>query len=174
MLKALTYSSPALATLHEDYAKKHRVDERAPYLARATTTIEAPVATVWNRLCDVRSWAENLEPGVRDIDVPDGVVTDAWFWRRAGGIRMSARFAVVEPRRELAWTGRALGLRVVHRFTLEAVTGTRTTVEAEESMAGSPMAVLFSQAKLQALVEGSLGTLRAACEETHPGSRHRA
>jgi polyketide cyclase/dehydrase/lipid transport protein len=160
----LTYFGPSLAELHADYAKLGRIDERAPIAAREETTVDASAAVVWQKLSDVRAWASNLEPGVRRISVPDGVRVDARFSRTAGGARMRARFAVVDVERELAWTGSAFGIKVAHRFTLEPLSGTRTRIVVEESMAGPPLAALFNTGKLGALLRDSLRTLKAAAE----------
>ncbi len=83
------------------------------------------------------------------------------------GATMKARFAVVEPDRELAWTGEAFGAKVVHRYTLEAAPGGGTRVMVEESMA-SPLLPLFfyTSGKLQGLLEECLATLKAAVEAT--------
>ena len=166
MTRSLTYFGPSLAQLHGDYAKKSRIDERAPIAAHEETTVHAPAGVVWQKLSDVPAWATNLEPGVRKINVPSGVRVDARFSRTAGGARMRSRFAVVNPERELAWTGSAFGMKVVHRFTLEPLSTTSTRVVVEESMAGPPLAALFSTGKLRALLRGSLGTLKAAAEAT--------
>jgi hypothetical protein len=163
MTSALTYRGPAVAVLHEEYAKRHRVDRDAPARAEADVVIDATVPTVWAKLTDLNAWATNLERGVRGIRIPHGVTVDEEFQRSAKGARMRARFAVVDPQRELAWTGTSLGVRVVHRFTLEPVEGTRTRVVAEKSMAGW-LAALFASEKLAGLLRQSLDTLKQACE----------
>lgn len=38
----LFYTGPSLDTLHEEYAKKSRIDERAPLISVASITIDAP------------------------------------------------------------------------------------------------------------------------------------
>jgi hypothetical protein len=150
--------------LHERYAKEHRIDDAAPVQARADVTIDAPPTLVWERLVDVAAWPTNLEAGVHNITVPDGVNIDAEFRRTIKGARLRARFAVVDPARELGWTGRSLGIKVVHRYTLEAVSEIRTRVVVEESMAGPPMIALISSAKLETQLRQSLARLRSVSE----------
>jgi hypothetical protein len=164
MWTSLTYAGPSLATLHAEYAKEHRIDDRAPLSGREVIEVEAPVSLVWRRLSDVPAWDANLEPGVKGIKLPQGVRVDAPFTRTAGGVRMRATFAVVDPQRELAWTGTALGLKVVHRFVLEPSEPTATRVLVEESMAGPPLAALFTTDKLCRLLRRSLKTLKDAAE----------
>jgi hypothetical protein len=166
MLKTLTYRGPALAVLHEEYAKKHRIDPEAPTHGRREVVISAPAAQVWRTLTDVQSWGTTLEPGVHDIDLEQGVQVDAPFSRSNKGARMKARFAVVDADRELAWTGSAFGAKVVHRFVVEPLTEASTKVVVEESMAGPLLAVAFSSDKLVALLETSLAALKSAAEAT--------
>jgi len=153
-----------LTTLHERYAKRHRIDDAAPVQARADATISASPVEVWERLVDVAAWSTNLEPGVHNITVPNGVAVDAEFSRSIKGARLRAVFAVVEPACELAWTGRSLGIKVVHRYTLEAVAQDRTRVVVEESMAGPPLIVLINSAKLEMRLQQSLSLLRSVSE----------
>jgi len=160
----LTYRGPSLATLHEDYAKHRKIDEFAPVRARANALIDSPVATVWQKLSDVPSWADNLERNARDISLADGVRVDGEFRRTLNGARVRARFAVVDEERELAWTGTSLGVRVVHRYTLDPDGPRRTRVIVEESMAGPPMIALISSQRLTRVLQQSLDTLRQTCE----------
>ncbi len=162
MTSRLTYRSPDPEVL-AGYAREHRVDAAEPIQAKASITVDASVETVWTVLTDVANWADSLEPGVSNIDLSHGVTVGAPFHRSASGFRMHARFEVVEPQRELAWTGVALGVRVVHRFELESQ-GPRTLVRCEESMGGAPLAILYSSAKLQSATEASLQSFKQACE----------
>ena len=41
-MSALTYGGPSLRTLHEQYAKKHMIDESAAVKTRADFVIDAP------------------------------------------------------------------------------------------------------------------------------------
>jgi hypothetical protein len=165
MTAALFYTGPSLTELHENYAKKHRIDGAAAIRGRREITVTAPPAVVWAFLADVPNWDKNLEPGVHDIRVPGGVAVDARFTRVNKGATLKARFAVVEPERELAWTGSAFGAKVVHRYVLEARPGGDTRVMVEESMAGPLLAVLFyTSGKLTGLLETCLATLKAAAE----------
>jgi len=52
----LFYIGPSLGTLHEEYAKKSRIDEQAPLVSAASITIEVPVPEVWAVISDVASW----------------------------------------------------------------------------------------------------------------------
>jgi hypothetical protein len=43
MLKELFYSGPSIEVLHEEYAKRRRIDQAAPVKASGEIRIEAPV-----------------------------------------------------------------------------------------------------------------------------------
>jgi hypothetical protein len=165
----LFYIGPSLRVLHEEYAKQHRIDSRAPVQGRREVVINAPADLVWRVLSDVAAWDKNLEPGVHDIHVEQGVAVDAPFTRTNKGARMKARFAVVDEERELGWTGTAFGGKAVHHYLLEPVSAHATRVTVEESMAGPVLALaFFTNAKLAALLENCLATLKASCEAAVP------
>lgn len=158
-----TYRSPDTTTLAR-YARQHQVDPDAPIQATAEIIVNAPVDHVWRLLIDVENWAASLEPGVSKVDVSQGVQVGARFTRTNSGFKMAARFEVVAPERELAWTGTALGVHAIHRFELTTLNDGGTRVRCEESMGGRPMAVLYSSAKLQSAMDASLASFKAACE----------
>lgn len=164
MTNSLFYTGPSIAVLHEEYAKKSRIDDRAAIQGRREITVAAPIERVWEKLSDVASWDTNLEPGVKDIQLDDGVTVDGRFTRVKGGAKMTARFAVVEAPREIAWTGTAFGAKAVHRFTLESTDDNTTRVVVEESMAGPLFGLLFNNKKLDAVLTESLTALKRASE----------
>jgi Polyketide cyclase / dehydrase and lipid transport len=164
MTNALTYRGPAITVLHEEYAKQHRIDDRAAIQGRHEVLVSAPVELVWELLTDVPNWADTLEPGVKYIHLPHGVAVDAPFARTNNGARINARFAVVDENRELSWTGSTLGIKAVHRLLLERSEAGETWVVSTESMAGPLLGVMFSNAKMQAALETSLASLTAAAQ----------
>lgn len=159
----LTYRTPDAETLAQ-YARAHHVDTAAPIQASAQITIRAPIEHVWALLTDVANWAETLEPAVSKIELPTGVQTGANFKRTLNGLPIAARFEVVDPPHEIAWTGSTLGIRVVHRFVLTEQPDGSTVVSAEESMGGRPLAITYSSTKLQAAMDDSLTHLKQAAE----------
>jgi hypothetical protein len=50
MLTQLFYSGSSVGVLHEEYAKKGRIDEKAPITTTCEVRIEAPVERVWELL----------------------------------------------------------------------------------------------------------------------------
>lgn len=163
-MNRMTYRGPALETLHDEYAKNGRIDDDAPIRGRRRIAIEAPVALVWKTLIDLPRWNEILEPDVKDVAAPDGIAADAVFTRTIRRAKITARFAVVDENRELAWTGSSFGANVVHRFLLEPASEGTTSVLVEESMAGRLLGTFFSVEKLCASLEAGLRGLKKVSE----------
>jgi hypothetical protein len=104
MLKQLFYSGPSIDVLHKEYAKKGRIDARAPVGAAGEIRIEGargkglgaagqrPRLGTWDR-------------AVHDVHLDSTVAADARFTWVNGHARIRSRFAVVDPGRELTWTG---------------------------------------------------------------------
>jgi uncharacterized protein YndB with AHSA1/START domain len=165
MLKQLFYSGPSIEVLHEEYAKKGRIDEKEPITTAYKVRIEASVERVWELLSDPPNW-ETFDPDIHDVRLNSGVKADARFTWSNGKVRMKSRFAVVDAAREITWTGVASGAKAVHRHVLEP-TGDdgATRLLCEESMAGPLLILFFNNAKLQAGLKKWLGALKTAAEE---------
>ena len=108
MLKQLFYSGPSIEVLHEEYAKKGRIDEEAPVKASHEIRIEAPVERVWELLSDVPGWG-TWYPDVHDVHLDSGVKADARFTWANGKARIKSTFAVVDAEREITRTGVSSG-----------------------------------------------------------------
>jgi uncharacterized protein YbjT (DUF2867 family)/uncharacterized protein YndB with AHSA1/START domain len=163
MLNGLFYSGPSIEALHEQYAKKGRIDQEAPVKASREFCIEAPVERVWELLSDPRGW-EAWYPDVHDVRLEPGVEEDARFAWANGKAHMRSRFAIVEVGREITWTGVAYGAKAVHRHVLQPTEGGATRVFSEESMAGPLLVLFYNSARLRAEMEEWLSALKIAAE----------
>ncbi|SEG96048.1 Polyketide cyclase / dehydrase and lipid transport [Nonomuraea solani] len=129
----------------------------------SSIVIDAPAGKVWQLLADMRSWpqwrsdAYVIELGEMKPDAP--------FRWNIRGQAIKSTFAVVEPERELAWTGVAMGyVKAIDRMRLEAAGDGRTRVTIEESMAGPLLTLFYSSAKLRKGHEDMLHMLKTAAE----------
>jgi hypothetical protein len=164
MLKQLFYRGPSIDVLHEEYAKKGRIDARAPVGAAREIRIEAPVGRVWELLVNVPAWG-TWDRGVHDVHLDSTVAADARFTWVNGRARIRSRFAVVNPGRELTWTGISTGAKAVDRHVLEATDDAATRVRSEESMAGPLLVLFYNSAKLRTGMEQWLTALKTAAEK---------
>jgi hypothetical protein len=103
--------------------------------------------------------------GIHHVHLDAAVAADTRFTWANGRARIKSRFAVVDPGRELTWTGVSSGFKVVHRHLLDATSDGATRVRCEESMAGPLLVLFYNRAKLQADLETWLTALKTAAEQ---------
>jgi hypothetical protein len=164
MLKSLLYSGPSLQTLHTVYAKQGRIDTAAAIQSHAEIGVRAPLARVWQILADAPNWPAWM-PGVKTIRLDSIVAPDATFTWKSGASTIKSTFAVVQPERELTWTGISSGAKAVDRHTIEALDdGVR--VFTEESIAGPFLTLFFSREKLLTSQQAFLAALKRQAERT--------
>ena len=162
-MNQLLYRGPSIEVLHQQYAKRERIDSRAPVTAAHEVEIDAPVQRVWHLLADPMAWP-SFAPEVHDVHLDGPVAVDTRFTWANGRSRMRSRFAVVDPGREITWTGVSSGFKAVHRHLLEATGGGATRVRSEESIAGPLLVLFYGSGKLQADIEAWLAGLKRAAE----------
>jgi hypothetical protein len=163
MLRSLLYTGPSLQALQAAYAKQGRIDTAAAVQSHAEILVRASVARVWQILADAPNWPAWM-PGVKSVRLDSTVAPDATFTWQSGFSRIKSTFAVVEPGRELTWTGISAGAKAIDRHTLEAVDG-GTRVFTEESMAGPLIVLFFSSRKLHAVQQAYLAALKQFAEK---------
>ena len=97
---------------------------------------DAPVATVWQLISDMRNWPTWRSDAY--VTKLDAIEPDARFRWKIRGVSIRATFAVIAPERELAWTGTATGgwVKAIDRCRLAPTEDGRTAVTMEESMSG--------------------------------------
>ena len=159
----LFYTGPSLGTLHEEYAKKSRIDEQAPLTSVASITIDAPGPTVWAVLSDVAGWPA-WYPEFTVLELGEVRPGAPMRWK-LGGLTMRSTFAVVNPGHELTWTGRFLGYKAVDQHLLEPAGNGRTTVTIRESLAGPLLTLLYRPSQLQAGHQRWLTALKTTLEQ---------
>lgn len=162
-MSRLLYRGPALDVLHQQYAKRGRVDDQAPVIANSCVDIDAPVSRVWEILSTPEGWPL-VDPTISKIRLPAGVTVDAPFTWVNAGVRIKSRFAVVEPGSELTWTGVSLGARAVHRHVLRTTPAGGTQLKSAESMAGPLLTLMFNSAKLNDGLNRWLTAIKTAVE----------
>lgn len=156
---------PPMDVLHEQYAKQGAIDENAPVRACQEVRIDAPVGRVWALLSNPKAWPR-IDPRIHSVRLPSTVRPDAYFHWANGRSRITSRYAVVEPNRELTWTGASGGVRAVHRHLLEPVSGVQTILVSEESMSAPLLGVLFPTHKLRESLRQWLSAVKRAAEQS--------
>ncbi|MDX3094710.1 SRPBCC family protein [Streptomyces sp. ME01-24h] len=157
------HTGPPLRELHERYAKKGRLDERAPVRSRSSITVDAPVAVVWRHVSDLSAW-HTWRSDARVVEF-GALEPDARFRWKLRGTAITSTFAVVAPERELSWTGVAMGwMRAVDRIRMSPTDDNRTAVTMEESLSGPLLTLFYDSARLRKGHEAILRMLKTAAE----------
>lgn len=167
MFQEMRYRGPSLDELHDTYAKRHRIDEAAPIRSAHEVLIDAPAERVWALLADPAGWSA-FDPAIRDVRVADDGVArvDTRFTWVNGRTAIASRFAVVEPLREITWTGSAMGSRAVHRHLITTHPDGTALLRTEESMAGTLLGLFYNSAKLHAELTRWLDSIKTAAEQS--------
>jgi len=163
----LLYTGPGIEALHAQYAAQGRIDTKAPVTASREIVIAAPMATVWALLSDPRGWGR-IDPAIHDVRLDGEVAPGTRFAWRNGRARITSRFAVVDPEREITWTGLSSGAKAVHRHLLAARDENHTHLMSEESMAGPLLPLFFGNAKLAATLDNWLTAIKTAAQQARP------
>jgi uncharacterized protein YndB with AHSA1/START domain len=140
------------------------VNTSAPVVAAGEAAIDAAPEVVWDVMTDVERWP-TWNPDVRAAAIDGPLREGATMRWKAGPGTIVSRIRRLDPPNEIAWTGRTLGIRAVHVWTLTA-RGAGTAVHTEESWEGLP-ARLFRrrmQAALEGAIEVGLRHLKAEAE----------
>ena len=167
MFEQVRYRGPSLGELHDQYAKQRRIDQAAPIRSAHEVRIETPAARVWSLLSDPIKWS-TIDPAIRDVRLGAEVDVDVRFVWHNGNTKLHSRFAVVDPQREISWTGSVMGSRAVHRHILALEADSITLLRSEESMAGALVALFYNSTKLHAQLAHWLSAVKAAAERPLP------
>lgn len=147
----------------ERLAAAGRIDGSAPIRSSRSMVVAAPPAVVWRLLADVTHWP-SWQPAITDVRADGPARAGSRFAWTDGGVRITSRLALAHAPDRLAWTGRAAGLTAIHVWTLAPLSGGRTLVRTEESMAGLPSSLFYSSAELGAANAAWLQRLKTAAE----------
>jgi uncharacterized protein YndB with AHSA1/START domain len=159
------YIGPSLDSLQNEYAKQGRIDSKAPIQAHDTIVINASVSKVWQVLSDAHNWPTWF-PGVKNVHLSADLAPDVAFTWENGGSKINSTFAVVNPGKELSWTGISFGAKAVDRHVLVALDTNRTRVFNEESMGGPLLTLFYSSKILQTDMKHFLHELKLKSETT--------
>lgn len=139
-----------------------RIDDTAPAVTRQERRVPASPERVLALLTDVADWprwqtkvtAASGETPVR--------LGSSFTWR--SGVGIASTITALEADRLVVWTGRAIGTRAIHAWTLEE-SGGGTLVRTEESMDGWLPRLLRRtvQRTLDSGVAATLDDLEAEC-----------
>jgi len=111
-----------------------QINPNAPAVARREIKIKARPEEVWAIHTDIDGWWK-WNADINESKLNGQLIEGATFAWKSRGSDISSTIEVLEPGRCIGWSGRTLGARAVHVWTLEAA-GEETLVRTEESMEG--------------------------------------
>jgi uncharacterized protein YndB with AHSA1/START domain len=133
-------------------------NQNAPVFARHEIHIEAQPERVWALISDIDRWG-SWQPDIPTAKLIGPLAPGSTFKWKSGNTGVSSTLEEVDPPRRLGWSGRSLGARAKHVWTLEPqVSG--TTVRTQESFEG--LVVVLLKSRMQRLLDDSLQKWLAA------------
>lgn len=140
------------------------IDHNAPLLGGKAIFIAAPLEKVWALQTDIDRWPQ-WQPDVSSATLEGRLGVGSIFHWKAKGLSITSTIQELEPKRRIAWTGRAMGMKAVHIWTFETrKKGTR--VLTQESLSGPiPRIIkLFDPKFLEKSLAESLQVLKDRAE----------
>lgn len=128
------------------------IDENAPVIVRVSTTVNAPLALVWNLHTDIAGWAR-WNTTVERAEFAGPLAPGASFHWLTHGLDITSTLREVVHGKRIAWSGPANGIDGIHIWAFEEHDGV-VTVHTEESWSGA--VVQAQPAELRQALEQSL------------------
>jgi hypothetical protein len=140
------------------------VDARAPVIGSSEIEIAASPELVWDVIATIDKWP-SWNPAIAEVTLEGPVAQGTVFRWKAGPGTIVSVLRSVDPPRELAWTGKTMGIRAVHVYRLEPH-GASTLVHTQESWSGLLCRLFRTQFQntLKASLDKGLAALKAEAE----------
>jgi hypothetical protein len=140
------------------------IDRSAPATAAGEKFIEADPEIVFSVISAIEDWP-SWSTDVKSTSLEGAVEPGAVFRWKAGGVSLTSTLQVVEPPREIGWTGKAMSIKAVHTFSFDPKDG-GTLARSEESWAGVIPSLLkaYSRRTLEKGIGAFLSDLKAEAE----------
>lgn len=94
------------------------VDRSAPVIAEDSISIRASAGHIWKIMIDFERWPD-WNTDIRSVRVEGPIAPGTRFSWKAGPGTIRSRVEEIEEPERLVWTGKTLGIRAVHVWTIE-------------------------------------------------------
>lgn len=140
------------------------INRAAPATASGEVLIDADPETVFSVISGIDAWP-TWNPDVKSAEVDGPVEPGTVFRWRAGSSSLTSTLQVVDPPRQIAWTGKTMGIKAIHAFRFEPRDG-GTLASSEESWEGLIASLLkgWSGRTLEKGIQDVLAHLKAESE----------
>lgn len=153
--------------LHKTYAKKGLLDPNAAVYSGSEIIVHAPVEIVWKIVYNIKDWtAFYPDFGKFRIDNNTKIEPDVWFSFRLNKFPIKAKFAVVEAKKIVCWTGKSLWTKAIDKITLTPTSDNKTLLRIEESFSGFLVTIFVNQKQLEKQHKKWLTAIKNESEKT--------
>jgi len=111
-----------------------QINTRAPAQYTESITINAPIQTVWGVLSAIDKWPA-WNPDIQSVNLLGPVEVGTMFIWKSGPSKITSLLEEVSVPHSIAWTGKTMGIKAVHTYTLVERDG-QTIVTTAESFEG--------------------------------------
>ena len=94
-----------------------QIDAKAPVVAKDKRVIKAPIEEIWRLLTEIDHWP-GWNKAVDSARLDGPFARGAAFRWKSGGMRIVCTLEDIAPMTRLVWTGKAIGTRAIHEWTL--------------------------------------------------------
>jgi hypothetical protein len=140
------------------------IDRNAAATGTGEIQIDADPETVYAVISDIREWP-SWNPDIRSAQLDGPAQTGGVFRWKSGPSTLTSTLQVVDPPREIGWTGTTMGIKAIHVFRFEAKDG-GTVARSEESWDGVLARILrgYSRKAIAKAIGGMLSHLKTEAE----------
>ena len=140
------------------------INRTAPATADGELRSDADPQTGFEVISAIDRWP-SWNPDVKSVSVEGPVQPGRVFRWKAGPSSLTSTLQVVDPPREIAWTGTTMGIKAVHVFRFQATDG-GTLARSEESWEGLLASLLrgYSRRTLDKGIRSVVGHLKTEAE----------
>lgn len=110
------------------------INKSAPAVATHELLINAPAQKVWNLVAEIDLWP-SWNQAVKSAKLNGAFEVGTTFNWKSGGISISSTLQEIQPTKKIVWTGKAIGTRAIHVWSLQP-TSTGVLVCTSESFEG--------------------------------------
>ena len=140
------------------------INRSAPATAEGQVQINADPQTVFSVIAAIADWA-SWNPDVEWVKLENAVEPGAVFRWKSGPSSLTSTLQVVDPPREIAWTGTTMTIKAIHVFRFEPKDG-GTLARSEESWDGVLARLLksYSRRSIDKAIKNVLSHLKTEAE----------
>ena len=145
-------------------AAQMEINLHAPAVADGETQITADPETVWEVIAAIEEWP-TWNPDIKSASLEGPLGPGSVFRWKSGWSSLISTLQVVDRPREIAWTGKTMGIRAIHIFRLSP-RDSGTLARSEESWEGLIATLLkgYSRKTLDRGIRAFLSALKNESE----------